>query len=183
MDAPLFEGNDLPGPMCLNLLSDSSTLCKLNDDNAYSLQDASTLFGRASIIAPMLPGRSVACAGTAAWVWLGGIFPEAIDIIARSHYRAARYGLKINVFNRRTLSKHVTQIGLVNITTPARTACDLALNCTAVKEPLVGEIVCMLMQEFRFRPDECLRIMEESKHTRNACWARKFFLTLEGRAG
>lgn len=89
---PLLGNDDLPGPMCLNLLASSGALCKLDSANAYSSHDSDTLYGRACIIATLLPSRSVACARTAAWVWLGGTFPDSIDIIAKAHYRTLRYG-------------------------------------------------------------------------------------------
>ena len=87
---PLLGNDDLPGPMCLNLLASSGALCKLDSANAYSCHDSDTLYGRSCIIATLLPSRSVACSRTAAWVWLGGTFPESIDIIAKAHYRALR---------------------------------------------------------------------------------------------
>ena len=63
---PLLGNDDLPGPMCLNLLASSGALCKLDSANAYSSHDSDTLYGRACIIATLLPSRSVACARTAA---------------------------------------------------------------------------------------------------------------------
>ncbi len=127
---PLLGNDDLPGPMCLNLLASSGALCKLDSANAYSCHDSDTLYGRSCIIATLLPSRSVACSRTAAWVWLGGTFPESIDIIAKAHYRALRYGRKINVFNRLAPNEHTIKVGPIIVTTPVRTACDLALNCT-----------------------------------------------------
>ena len=120
----------------------------------------------ACIIATLLPSRSVACSRTAAWVWLGGTFPESIDIIAKAHYRALRYGRKINVFNRLAPNEHTIKVGPIIVTTPVRTACDLALNCTPESESLVSEIICMLMQEFHFRSNDCMQIMQETKHIR-----------------
>ena len=140
---PLLGNDDLPGPMCLNLLASSGALCKLDSANAYSCHDSDTLYGRSCIIATLLPSRSVACSRTAAWVWLGGTFPESIDIIAKAHYRALRYGRKINVFNRLAPNEHTIKVGPIIVTTPVRTACDLALNCTPESESLVSEIICM----------------------------------------
>ena len=108
---PLLGNDDLPGPMCLNLLASSGALCKLDSANAYSCHDSDTLYGRSCIIATLLPSRSVACSRTAAWVWLGGTFPESIDIIAKAHYRALRYGRKINVFNRLAPNEHTIKVG------------------------------------------------------------------------
>ena len=156
-------------------------VCKLDNDNAYSYHDSRTLYGRASIISTLMPSRSVACAGTAAWVWLGGMFPNTIDIIAKAHYRTARYGRKVSVFNRQAPDEHVTDVGPITVTTPTRTACDLAMNCTPETQSPVTEIVCMLMQEFRFRPDDCLQVIQEATHIRNAPRARQFFRTIDGK--
>ncbi len=178
---PLLGNDDLPGPMCLNLLASSGALCKLDSANAYSSHDSDTLYGRACIIATLLPSRSVACARTAAWVWLGGAFPDSIDIIAKAHYRTLRYGRKINVFNRIAPSEHTIKVGPITVTTPVRTACDLALNCAPETESKVSEIICMLMQEFHFRPNDCMQIMENTKHIRNAPQARNYILAIDGR--
>jgi hypothetical protein len=178
---PLLGDADLPGPICLNRLHSLGVVCKLDNDNAYSYHDSRTLYGRASIISTLMPSRSVACAGTAAWVWLGGMFPNTIDIISKAHYRTARYGRKVSVFNRQAPDEHVTDVGPITVTTPTRTACDLAMNCTPETQSPVTEIVCMLMQEFRFRPDDCLQVMQEATHIRNAPRARQFFRTIGGK--
>lgn len=178
---PLLGNDDLPGPMCLNLLASSGALCKLDSANAYSSHDSDTLYGRACIIATLLPSRSVACARTAAWVWLGGTFPDSIDIIAKAHYRTLRYGRKINVFNRVAPSEHTIKVGPITVTTPVRTACDLALNCVPETESKVSEIICMLMQEFHFRSNDCMQIMEDAKHIRNAPQARNYILAIDGK--
>ena len=178
---PLLGDADLPGPICLNRLHSLGVVCKLDNDNAYSYHDSRTLYGRASIISTLMPSRSVACAGTAAWVWLGGMFPNTIDIISKAHYRTARYGRKVSVFNRQAPDEHVTDVGPITVTTPTRTACDLAMNCTPETQSPVTEIVCMLMQEFRFRPDDCLQVMQEATHIRNAPRARQFFRTIDGK--
>jgi len=55
------------------------------------------------------------------------------------------------------------------------------MNCTPETQSPVTEIVCMLMQEFRFRPDDCLQVMQEATHIRNAPRARQFFRTIDGK--
>lgn len=52
--APLLRDGDLPGPMNLNRLADFGTLCKLDSANAYTLQDSTTLYGRATIVATVI---------------------------------------------------------------------------------------------------------------------------------
>ena len=56
-----------------------------------------------------------------------------------------------------------------------------ALNCAPETESKVSEIICMLMQEFHFRPNDCMQIMEDTKHIRNAPQARNYILAIDGR--
>lgn len=101
--------------------------------------------------------------------------------LAKAHYRTLRYGRKINVFNRVAPSEHTIKVGPITVTTPVRTACDLALNCVPETESKVSEIICMLMQEFHFRSNDCMQIMEDAKHIRNAPQARNYILAIDGR--
>ena len=48
-------------------------------------------------------------------------------------------------------------------------------------KPRKTEIICMLMQEFHFRPNDCMQIMEDTKHIRNAPQARNYILAIDGR--
>ncbi|WP_425331216.1 hypothetical protein [Bifidobacterium dentium] len=180
--APLLRDGDLPGPMNLNRLADFGTLCKLDSANAYTLQDSTTLYGRATIVATVMPRNAVACGFTAAWLWLGGLFPETIDILSSSHFRTLRHGRKVRVFNRKAPPDHVIQVGPVRTTTPVRTACDLALIATDETKDVMHEVICMLMQEYRFRPDDCLQALQQSRHIRNASQARTLFHGIAGGA-
>lgn len=87
---------------------------------------------------------------------------------------------EINVFNRVAPSEHTIKVGPITVTTPVRTACDLALNCVPATESKVSEIICMLMQEFHFRSNDCMQIMEDAKHIRNAPQARNYILAIDG---
>ena len=44
------------------------------------------------------------------------------------------------------------------------------------------EVICMLMQEYRFRPDDCLQALQQSRHIRNASQARPLFHGIAGGA-
>ena len=82
---PLLGDADLPGPICLNRLHSLGVVCKLDNDNAYSYHDSRTLYGRASIISTLMPSRSVACAGTAAW----GVVGWHVSQHDRHHFKSA----------------------------------------------------------------------------------------------
>ena len=100
---PLLTHKDLPGPLSMARLTHFGTLHSLDQTNAYSAEHADTLYGRAMIALKLIPFGTIACALTAAWVWLGGTFPRTVDVISSSHYRADSHGRKIRVFNRRRL--------------------------------------------------------------------------------
>ena len=47
---------------------------------------------------------------------------------------------------------------------------------------VMHEVICMLMQEYRFRPDDCLQALQQSRHIRNVSQARTLFHGIAGRA-
>ena len=98
----------------------------------------------------LIPFGTIACALTAAWVWLGGTFPRTVDVISSSHYRADSHGRKIRVFNRKTAPEHVIQVGNLRITTPMRTACDIALLTPGeLNEHDACDVLCALFEEYQ----------------------------------
>ncbi|MFR1605733.1 MAG: hypothetical protein ACLSUZ_04550 [Bifidobacterium pseudocatenulatum] len=107
--------------------------------------------------------------------------PESIDIIAKAHYRALRYGRKINVFNRLAPNEHTIKVGPIIVTTPVRTACDLALNCTPKANRWFPKSSACSCRNF-IRSNDCMQIMQETKHIRNAPRARNYILAIDGRS-
>lgn len=179
-DKPLLDGRDLPGPLSMHLLTTLGTLSPLDDGSAYQTDQASTLYGRAMIIAHLAPRRTIACAFTAAWIWLGGPFPGTIDVISRSHYRSVVHGRAIRVFNRKSIPEHLIKIGRVCVTTPARTACDLALLPQHELEGAdAGQLIDRLMAEYHVTPEACLKILDLNRYWPRAPFARNLFEKLE----
>lgn len=173
---PLIKASELPGPMSLNHLADLGAICKLDNTNAYRSDDADTLYGRALIAAKVVPYATAACAMTAFWVWMGGRFPDTVDVISNSHYRSLSFGRKIRVFNRKAPPEHLTMLGPLRITTPVRTACDLALlPFEDLPRQKANALVCALMEAHHFRPADCLAILEDNRFWQNAPRARAFF--------
>ena len=107
---PLLTHKDLPGPLSMARLTHFGTLHSLDQTNAYSAEHADTLYGRAMIALKLIPFGTIACALTAAWVWLGGTFPRTVDVISSSHYRADSHG-RIASSGRKTGSRHVAWVG------------------------------------------------------------------------
>ena len=107
---PLLRDDALPGPMSMRRLAEIGAIHQLDDDSAYLSEDAETLFGRANITNILKPFNTVSCAVSAAWVWLGGRFPDTIDVISTSHYRAPIRGRRVRVFNRKAPRDHLSLI-------------------------------------------------------------------------
>ncbi|MEE8758286.1 MAG: hypothetical protein SOH65_05935 [Bifidobacterium sp.] len=180
-DMPMVLGaGDLPGPMSLTMLTGLGVLHRFDGSNAYRAEHAGTLFGRGMILAALSPSQTVACALSAAWVWLGGAFPDSIDIISSSNFRSMVVGRAIRVFNRKAPRKHLTAIGELRVTNPLRTACDIALLSDRERADIhASEIVCALIEEYRVKPSQCLALLEENRFWHNAPQARQFFMTIE----
>ena len=111
---PLLHSHELPGPMSLNRLSRGGTVCSLDGHSGYWSEHGDTLYGRALIVHNIIPSATVACMRTALWVWMGGLFPETVDVLSGSHYRTMRHGRPIRVFARRVDHDHVQTLGDLN---------------------------------------------------------------------
>lgn len=169
--------------MSLSRLAELGAIKQLDYANAYHCAYARTVDGRGALVRSMLPCASTACMLTAAWVWLGGDFPATFDIISASHFRTPLYGRKIRTFNRKTAENQRAHTGGLELTTPARTACDIAVFSDTEFDHLNEEkIIGTLMREYRFTPLECLQILDENPFWRNSQRARRFFTALNEHA-
>ncbi|WP_127975673.1 hypothetical protein [Bifidobacterium aemilianum] len=179
---PVLLGlEDLTGPLSLHRLALSGTVKQLDDSSIYHPQDADTLYGRGSIISSIIPQGTMACATTASWVWLGGPFPNSIDLVSNSHFRSTVYGRPIRLFNRACPPGHVSHIGDLAIISPVRTACDLALLPVKEAESLhANELISALMQDFGFQPQDCLRLLHDCRYWPGSPRARSYFTRIKG---
>lgn len=128
---PIITAEHVTGPLGMHMLIDLGILIPLDDAHAYRRDDGDSLYGRAAITAAALPKRITAmtvCGATAAWVWHGGDFPATVDILSSSHHRTRVFGRPIRTRARRVPADQITSIGTLSLTTPERTACDLALS-------------------------------------------------------
>lgn len=171
----IYTHDNLPGPFALRTLTVSGILIALDDDHAFLRADGETLYGRAAIVASVLPNRRlVACGRTAAWVWLGGDFPSVIDALSAIHYRAPILGRPIHVRERRVPPNQTKQIGPLIVTTPERTICDLAM-CTQdeIYDESLDERILQLLRQFRVDVQDCLLILEGCSYLHTAQRARE----------
>lgn len=178
---PVLFTKDLPGPLSLSRLETFGTIRKFDESAGYWNEHANTLYGRAMIVSTVAPFGTVACALTAAWVWLGGPdFPRTIDVISTSHFRSTSAGRRIRVFRRVTSPEHIIRLGNLPVTTPQRTACDLVMGMDDAPDPsAINTLVCRLMTAYSFRASECLQIIKEHRHHKHAGRARIFFESLQ----
>jgi len=176
---PLLHSHELPGPMSLNRLSRGGTVCSLDGHSGYWSEHGDTLYGRALIVHNIIPSATVACMRTALWVWMGGLFPETVDVLSGSHYRTMRHGRPIRVFARRVDRDHVQTLGDLNITSPLRTACDIATMANRRPDAAVfADRVADLMHTYRFTPDDCAAILGANPCATTVPHAKAFLNTV-----
>ncbi|KFI64251.1 hypothetical protein [Bifidobacterium cuniculi] len=165
---------DLPGPLSMHRLVLEGILVRLDDTQAYTTRDAGTLAGRTAIIRELLPPGIPACGRTAAWVWAGGDFPQVLDVLSRSHFRAPVAGRRIHTLSRRVPSEQLTALGDLQLTTPARTACDLALfPYDEIIRQQLHETMVTVMQQCHVDVRDCLKILDGCPHLHTARQARR----------
>lgn len=178
--APTFTHRELPGPLSMARLSDFGTVHSLDYANAYSAEHADTLYGRGQIVMRMVPNNTIACAMTAAWVWLGGLFPRTIDVLSNSHFRSTVHGRRIRTFSRKVEPNHVMKVGGLRVTTPLRTACDVSLLIEDEdSKQEATEVLCALAEEYRISPRQCLDMLDENRHWPNTQLSRNVLESLE----
>ncbi|KAB7789823.1 sugar phosphate isomerase family [Bifidobacterium leontopitheci] len=178
--APTFTHRELPGPLSIARLSDFGTVHSLDQANAYSAEHADTLYGRGQIAQGMVPRSTIACALTAAWVWLGGLFPRTIDVLSNSHFRSTVHGRRIRAFSRKVDPDHVMRVGGLRVTTPLRTACDVSLLVEDEESRQEAtEVLCALAEEYGITPRQCLAMLDENRHWPNTQQGRRLLESLE----
>lgn len=181
-----FEENDdfpallnidyLPGPMCMNRLSQSGIFNHLSPQAGYSQKTSTSAKGRSDIVSDLIPKESTACLFTAAWVWLGGKFPENIDIINYGHCRKKPHGHSIRSFRRQLSDEDYVILGKTRVTTPERTICDLAYTPSDNKnyEPYRKEIAILLICNYCVDLRKCKSIIDRNPYFPGSVHARKW---------
>ena len=175
---PLLRERDLPGPMSMHWLERMGIIQFLDDTNAYGNEYSTSVFGRAQVALQLVPRRSIACAQTAAWVWLGGQMPSTVDVLSSSHFRSTVFGRRIRVFNRKPYQRQIQRIGGLQLTSPAATAVDLATirrNETDSAVSSIGARISDLMDGYKISPEYCLGLLDENPYLSSGPQAREFF--------
>lgn len=157
----LIQVGDLPGRLSLNLLVRLGIVTVLDPATCYRNDDAEGIFGRASIILPLLPFGAAACGSLALWIWLNGTFPETLDVISNSHFRAPVLGRPLRPHNRKLNPQYLMRLGRLWVTSPLWTACDLA--CEEQQALSRGEArqerIHELMDRYQVSCSDCLDLL------------------------
>lgn len=171
----ILVDRDLPGPLSLRRLTLMGSVSRLDVRSGYWTEHADTLYGRAMIAVRLLPCSTVACAFTALWVWMGGVFPDTLDVMSRSHYRTAQHGRRVRVFSRKIANRDLARIGGLRVTRPARTVCDIVTifgerpDAAALIDPIAE-----CMDAYGFSPGDCISILNENPCMSTVPQARAF---------
>lgn len=121
----LIDVSLLPGRLSLGQLAVNGFVTLLDPTCGYVTAQARTLAGRAQIVTAVIPPRTTACMRLAQWVWIGGQFPDVIELATFSHFRADMHGRPTHTYKRIMDEAHRARIGKLTLTSPIRTACDI----------------------------------------------------------
>ena len=157
---PIFKANQISGSIGLRRLINTGAITMLDNHSFFVNVQAASTQGRAAIIQSLLPYNAIACGLVASWIWVGGTFSRTIDIISRSHFRTPIYGRSIRVTNRDITQEHLSYLGTQRLTSPVRTACDLAcLSISEKAEEKAYMSIGKLAGVFNFTYTDCLKML------------------------
>lgn len=172
----LLDDNHLPGPMCMKKLSQIGVFNRLDLNAGYSNKAAISTQGRSNIVSNLIPTESIACLFTAAWVWIGGNFPENIDVIDYGHRRKKPHGHAIRAFRRHLNNEEYVILGKIRITTPERTICDLAYTPSENEEyePYRKDIAHLLISKYSIDLRKCKHTIDGNPYFPGSIHARNW---------
>ncbi|MBT1166998.1 hypothetical protein [Bifidobacterium simiarum] len=174
--------DDVTGDMGLERLVERKVLVRLDDTCAYPASYAGTLYGRASIAEQMVPFGAAATGPLALWVWQGGRFPGRVDVVSGSHFRARVHGRQIVVHNRRTPPEQLMRLRQLLVTSPMRTACDLACMDLPGQRPSHTEaLIARMLDSYGIKVSQCLKTLWENPRWPNHGPAVRMLMNVEKR--
>ncbi|WP_156812216.1 hypothetical protein [Alloscardovia criceti] len=160
LEHPLHHVSDFPGPMCLRRLKDNNTLTELDASTYFSTRFLASSHTRAHVARDIMPHGAIASGFLAAWIWLGGEFPRHIDVARDNHYHSILFGRKVRSTSRQIHSSFIAEFPQLLVTTPERTACDLACSEDARFRPhLISAMILELATNYDFGERDCIEVM------------------------
>lgn len=159
---PIIYLADFPGLLCFGKLQHINMVVMLDQTAAYLSSQASTLYGRAGIVKYLIPYKTIAASSLAYWVWWGGRLPDEIPVISTSHYRTIVFDRRIISLNRNLESEDIHRLGDIKLTSPLRTACDIAcLPRDAFNKYIGTENYCDFLRGYDISAKNCQSILLE----------------------
>lgn len=157
----LLRVSDLPGQLCLGHLKMAGIVEMLDSTAGFLRQAATSLYGRAAIYNEILPYKCVLSGLSALWVWVGGRFPHDITINTTSHVRSSIYGHAFTTVRRRLASEEINKVGELRVTSPLRTACDIASMPRTQFDDTVGlPVFVHLLEQYKITHIHCRKAIE-----------------------
>ncbi|RSX53373.1 hypothetical protein D2E26_1415 [Bifidobacterium dolichotidis] len=176
LDNPLIHCDDLPGRLSHEHLVRAGVLQPIDEYHSFLVASTNSLYGRARLLKSIMPTETIACATTAAWVWIGGDFPDSFDVVSSAHYRKTIYDRPVRPFARAVRPEHISEVGSIAITSPVRTACDLAmLPADEFFTTGLDEVTRKIMTIYGVTNEECLAVLHELKFLPNTQQAERVF--------
>lgn len=135
----------------------------LDGSTGYLTSMASSLYGRAEIAHRLVPQGTTAAELIAFWVWKGGTLPSTVAVMSASHFRSERCGKRVTVLNRSVPQQHLRHLGNLLITSPERTACDIACMPRAQFDDCVGlDAFSLFLEYFELPPSSCRELIRQN---------------------
>lgn len=157
----LLHVTDLPGELCLGHLKMAGIVEMLDSTAGFLQQAATSLYGRAAIYNEILPYKCVLSGLSALWVWVGGCFPHDITINTTSHVRSSIYGHVFTTVRRSLMPEEIRKVGELRVTSPLRTACDIASMPREQFDDDVGlPVLLHLLQQYEITHTHCRKAIE-----------------------
>ncbi|MFD0704650.1 hypothetical protein ACFQY8_02655 [Alloscardovia venturai] len=181
---PLRHKEDFPGQLCLARLEKAHIISNLDKSTFYPMRFNDTSSTRAHVARDIVPFGAIASAWLAAWIWLGGQFPTSIDITSTNHYHNILFGRNVRSTSRQIHSSCLAQFPHLLVTSPQRTACDIACSDIRRANPIIIEhTIHRLALSYAFAEHDCMEIMRHNtRQPRYTCGVNLLihaFATLE----
>lgn len=163
----IYQPDELPGGMSHIVLHHAGAINASARKTLYRSSDGLSPWRRAELVRPLLPYGITVCLWLAAWIWVGGEFPEALDVVASTRYMSDAYNRALRLHNRTVNGRDLVILRRLRVSSPLRTACDIACLDDADVESHATQraTVATLMRECALAPQTCIHALQNNPHT------------------
>ena len=135
-DLVIVRPQAIGGRIAWESLVATGVLRQVYDDVAVASDTEITAEVRAQSVAHLVTGNAVVAGLLAAWVWLGGD-PPPLELTYCEGLSRPRAAPGSRVWSSTGLTANTTTVGAIPVTSPCRTAIDVALKHPEVAPPLL----------------------------------------------